>query len=127
MTPVFQANDASTFAKHHENIMRSLSHRIELAQAANDRSLVELLERERQQLNPAFTPMEVVRSSDRWLQALKQGVAKFLFGETELRVYQYYEGGDAWWYAFDPQTGECVYADSEAELQRWIDDNYCGK
>jgi hypothetical protein len=126
MTPTFSVNETALFTKHRENMLHSLSHRIAAAQATNDRPLVELLERERQQLAPTATPTGMVRSLDRGFQVLKQGVSKFLFGDTKLRVYQYSEGHDHWWYAFDPQTGDCVYADSEAELQRWIDENYHG-
>lgn len=127
MLPTVPIHDASVLAKHHDNMIRSLNQRMEAANAANDRQLVALLERERQQLNPMVTPDGMARSLDRWFQALRQNVVTVMGGPTELRVYEYQDGGDSWWYAFDPQTGDCVYADSEAELQRWIDDNYPGK
>lgn len=127
MLPTVPIHDASVLAKHHDNMIRSLSQRMEAANAANDRQLVALLERERQQLNPVVTSEGIARSLDRWIQGLKQGATNLIAGQTKLQVYQYRDGSDSWWYAFDPQSGNCVYADSEAELQGWIDDNYQGK
>ncbi len=63
-----------------------------------------------------------------WLENLKQIIAKALFVDnSELQVHQFMNGSDLMWYAFDPRTGQSVYADSEAELRIWIEDNYYGR
>jgi hypothetical protein len=122
-------------AKHQENIMSSLAHRLEIARAANNTRLVELLEQEKQQLtfnsghdgasrfrNNA-APHHLTRRS--WLHGLKQGIQQVF--SRDLQVHELVSGSDRWWYAFDPETGRCVYADSEAELRLWIKENYRGK
>lgn len=127
MTSTINPNVSQTFAKHQDNMMAALARRIEAAQAVNDLQLMKLLEQERQQIAPTTAPHRDRRSLSSRLKAFKQRVAEVLFGGTELQVYQYEQGSDQWWYAFDPQTGECVYADSEAELRLWIEQNYQGR
>lgn len=127
MNSTLHTADSQTFTKHHDNIMAILARRIEAAQAANNTQLIELLERERQEIAHTETSDRTVRSFAARFKAFKQYVVDALFGGSELQVFQYVEGSDHWWYAFDPQTGDCVYADSEAELRLWIEGNYQGK
>lgn len=123
---------SETFAKHQESMLASVSHRLEVAKASNDRRLIELLERERQQLESGYS---VPESSTQVLNAgIKAIVAPLLsrlqnwFAQrSALQVSQFVNGSDQWWYAFDPQTGKFVYADSEAELRLWIKENYQGR
>ncbi|MBD1824250.1 hypothetical protein H6F51_17395 [Cyanobacteria bacterium FACHB-DQ100] len=105
--------------------MAVLAHRIEAAQAAHNTQLIELLEREKQQLGQAATPHRGSLAAR--FNAFKQRVANAFSSKSELQVYQYEQGSDWWWYAFDPRTGDCVYADSEAELRLWIEQNYRGR
>lgn len=135
MANVLPANDFQLFAKHQDNIMASLTRRLEAARAANNSHLIELLEQEKQQIavkiehgkvvpNPKAAPSKT-KSGAHWFKALTQSIAQAF--SSELQVSQLVNGTDIWWYAFDPQTGRCVYADSEAELRLWIKQNYQGK
>lgn len=125
MTTTIDTGNSQFFAKHQDNIMATLAHRIEAAQAAHNTQLVELLEREKQQLGQATTPNRGSLAAK--FNAFKQGIVNTLARKSELQVYQYNQGTDWWWYAFDPRTGNCVYADSEAELRLWIEQNYRGR
>lgn len=126
MATVFDTDNSQISAKHYDNMMAALAHRIEAAQAAHNSQLIELLEREKQQLGQA-APFDQRRSLLARFKALTQKVVNAFARKTELQVYQYEQGNDAWWYAFDPSTGDCVYADSEAELRLWIEQNYRGR
>lgn len=124
MDNALHIND-STFHRHQDNIMASLARRVEAARAANDRRLIELLEQEKQQI--ASTTKLKTPSLVSWLKTFGQAVFKALRGESKLHVSQFINGSDRWWYAFNPHTGECVYADSEAELKLWIKQHYQGR
>jgi hypothetical protein len=73
------------------------------------------------QANPRLAAIHPSRSFTTWLTTLKQQITEALFGSYQLQVCQFMNGSDLWWYAFDPRTGDCVYADSEAELHLWIE------
>ncbi len=65
-----------------------------------------------------------------FIKQFKQFQKSLIEGFThrnDLQVRQFVNGSDMMWYAFDPTTGQCVYADSEAELRIWIEQNYQGK
>lgn len=112
--------------KHQDSIMASLTHRLKIAKANNDAHLVRLLEQERYQVAPK-APSDLVRSRTDWWKAITRYVADVLFGGTALQVVEMVDGRDRWWVASNPQTGEIVYADSEAELRLWIEENYQGQ
>jgi hypothetical protein len=102
--------------------MTSLAQRLQRARSANNFRLVQLLEDEKQQLEQEFSPP---KARSPWLTSLQNWLNSILFGNTELQVSQFVDSAnDQWWYAFDPQTGRCVYADSEIELRLWIKDHY---
>ena len=135
MATALHSTDAQLVAKHQTSMLASLSHRLEVAKATNNLQLVELLEREQQQV------VSRSRSSDAYpitWQSLSQQVVKQLKSlkthlmpaitrSSQLHVSHFAQGSDEWWYAFNPQTGQCVYADSEAELRLWIKENYQGQ
>jgi hypothetical protein len=73
------------------------------------------------QANPRLAATPPSRSFTTWLKTCKQKITEALFGSYQLQVCQFMNGSDLWWYAFDPRTGDCVYADSEAELRLWIE------
>lgn len=73
------------------------------------------------QSHPRLVSTPQSRSFTTWFKTLKQRITEALFGSYQLQVCQFMNGSDLWWYAFDPRTGECVYADSEAELRLWIE------
>ena len=103
-------------------MMTSLAHRLEAARVASNLPLIEQLEQERLQIT------DTVASGRRpWWQVLQENLAEALFGSTELKVHEFTNGSDRWWYAIDPRTGRYVYADSDAELRLWIRENYRGR
>jgi hypothetical protein len=118
------SNHSAPWNRHYDSMMASLSRRLEVARVAKDSRLVELLEQEKRQISTALPQSQPGRSN--WVQTLKQKLADLAFGGTELRVCRFANGSDLWWYAIDPQTGHYVYADSEAELRLWIQQNYQG-
>ncbi len=60
------------------------------------------------------------------LKKFQKSLVETFAHRNELQVHQFANGSDLLWYAFDPMTGNCIYADSEAELRVWIDQNYQG-
>jgi hypothetical protein len=119
--------DNPLLSRHRDNIMASLTQRLQRARNANDLQLVQLLEQEKQQIEQEVTQLEAASRSP-WLSSIQHWLNSILFGNAELQVSQFVDGdSDEWWYAFDPQTGRCVYADSEAELRLWIKNNYQGR
>ncbi len=126
MTNVLHLHERYSRDKHQDSMMASLTHRLAIARANNNVSLVALLEQEKQQVAPRATS-GAVRSRTDWWKAITQYVADVLFGGTDLQVVEMVDGRDRWWVASNPQTGEIVYADSEAELRLWIEENYQGQ
>jgi hypothetical protein len=61
------------------------------------------------------------------LKKFQKALIEAFAHRNELQAHQFVNGSDMMWYAFDPTTGQCVYADSEAELRIWIEENYQGK
>lgn len=106
--------------------MASLSHRLDVARANNNAHLVALLEREKQQVAPKDTA-DAFQAHGNWWSTMTQFVMNWLFGGSELQVSEIVDGRDRWWVASNPQTGQLVYADSEAELRLWIEENYQGR
>ncbi|WP_203031953.1 hypothetical protein [Leptolyngbya sp. Cla-17] len=105
--------------------MTSLAERLQRAESANDFRLVQLLEQEKKQIEQEVHQLE---PRSLWLNTLQNWLNRMLFNKNELQVSQFVDGAnDQWWYAFDPQSGSCVYADSEAELRLWIKNNYQGR
>lgn len=105
--------------------MTSLAQRLQRARSADNFRLVQLLEQEQKQLEQEASSSE---SRSHWFTNTQNWLNSLLFGKTDLQVSQFVDSiNDQWWYAFDPQTGKCVYADSEAELRLWIKNNYQGQ
>ncbi len=121
MANTLPVRDDQILSRHRDNILTALSHRLQRAKKANDLRLVQLLEQERQQIEQEVPPLKSRSRGSNPIQTWLNGI---LFGKTELQVSQFVDSAkDNWWYAFDPQTGRCVYADSEVELRLWIKDN----
>lgn len=125
MTNIFYVHDDLPLSRHQDNIMTSLAQRLQRAKSSNDLRLIQLLEQEKKQIEQKVLPLE---SRSRGLTTIQNWLSDRLFGKDGLQVSQFVDSAkDNWWYAFDPQTGNCVYADSEAELRLWIKDNYQGR
>lgn len=128
MDEALHLTSSEIFAKHQDSMMSSLAHRLEVAKAENNVQLLELLEEEKRQLAHLYPePAQPFRSLLDSLKSLWQNFRLAFLSDSSLKVFEYLEGNDHWWYAFDPQTGQCVYADSQAELLLWIKENYQGQ
>ncbi|MGB8700590.1 MAG: hypothetical protein WCD18_14330 [Thermosynechococcaceae cyanobacterium] len=127
MAHSLQADSTQIHATHLSNMLDSLAYRLTAAKAAHNAHLVALLEQEKRQIEAELTPRNWMRSLQAGVQALETGLQTLLFGSATLQVHEYSAGADHWWYAFDPNTGNCVYSDSEAEVRQWIEENYQGK
>lgn len=126
MNQTLHAPEGQSLTKQRDTLLRLLSHRLEIAKASRNFQLIELLEQEKQQLItdkalPKASKSPITQLND-WVQKLLHAISR----NTELEAFQFQNGSDLWWYAFDPRTGRCVYADSEAELRLWIETNYTG-
>ncbi|WP_404786480.1 hypothetical protein [Altericista sp. CCNU0014] len=127
MAHALQIGESQVSAAHRHSMMHSLAHRLEAARTARNAQLIELLEREKRQLAGEAGNRGFLESIEAWLKSIAEGLNQAFFGGTTLQVSEFTSGSDRWWYAFDPQTGEQVYADSEIELRLWIKENYRGK
>jgi hypothetical protein len=106
--------------------MASLAHRLEVARAADNARLVALLEQEKQQVTPARS-YDIEPSPKNWWLTAVQHITQVFLGRASLQVCEVVDGSDRWWVASDPKTGQVVYADSEAEMRLWIEENYQGR
>ncbi len=120
--------DAQTLAKHQDNMMASLARRLEAARAAENMELLQLLEQEQRQLaklTGSASQSQLISGMLTWLKSLTQTVVDALNQPHELEVQQITDpAGVSWWYAWDPRTGKCLYADTENEVRMWIEQNY---
>lgn len=121
-------HDFELEARHQANIVASLSRRLAIAKATNNLSLVELLEQERRQIILETTRARITKLNglaalvDRF-DRFCQGFVKAIF-HPEVRIWQTTDGvGGVYWNAYDPQSGQTITTDSEAELRVWIEQN----
>jgi hypothetical protein len=117
-------NPYQTAAAHHQSMMDSLQHRSQAAQSKRDKRLLELLEQEKDQLRKEICHPNAWQTLQSGFHSVQKGINKILFGGSTLQVNEFDVGSDHFWFASDPMTGKCVYADSESELRLWIEENY---
>jgi hypothetical protein len=123
----FHPTSTPVQSQHYANIEESLSHRLEVAKAANNPRLVSLLEQERRQIRQQAKAEGLLQGEHNWLQNTWHKIAS-LFTDSTLQVWQATDdAGNLWWCAYDPQTGKSVYADTETEMRLWIQQNYRGQ
>lgn len=123
MTNVLQTEDKALGRKHYENVVSSLNHRLAIAKANRDQRLVELLEQEKRQIaGDAIQPRVSLQQN---LTTLWHDLVALVRGDANLRVWQTMDQlGERWWCAYNPQTGQSMYTDSETEMRIWIESNY---
>jgi hypothetical protein len=117
-------NPYQTDPAHHQSMMDSLQRRWEAAQAKKDKRLLGLLEQEKYQLRKEVYHPNAWQALQSGFYSVQKGINRILFGGSTLQVNEFDVGSDHFWFASDPRTGECVYADSESELRLWIEENY---
>jgi hypothetical protein len=126
MSSIVHASPYQIDLRHQASMMASLSYRLKVALETQNFQLVELLEREKQQIESDSSGYRMTRSLMGWLEVIQGFWAELTWSYPELKFYEYANGTDYWWYTFDPQTGRCIYADSEAELRLWVKENLAG-
>ncbi|ASC69940.1 hypothetical protein XM38_008700 [Halomicronema hongdechloris C2206] len=108
---------------HRTNLLARLEQRIAAAQIRHDEQLLALLEQERQQLQMGWGQSNDGNRLVRFWQWLERA----LWSPPELQVKSLQDkAGQLWWYAFDPRTGKTLYAESETDVIKWIEDNHLG-
>lgn len=128
MANTLWVNDSHLFVKHQASMEASLAHRLEVARAAHNTQLIALLEREAQQIK-AQTPhsggiAQVFNNILHWWANVKQN----LENSTKLSVEKVVdEAGVTWWYAHDPRSGKTLFAETDTEVLRWIEENNLGE
>lgn len=80
---------------------------------------------EYQELELISTPKPATKTN-KWnlstkLSQIWQFLMTVLNQKSEVQIYQIYEGGINWWYAYDPATGEAVYLESETDVELWLE------
>ena len=130
MANALHINDSDLLAQHRENIIASLSHRLEVARATHNTQLIALLEQEQRQLKAQVTFGKAGSLSafsnrvKRWWSEIINAIEN----SNKLSVEQVVdETGSVWWYAYDPCTGKTLHAETETEVMQWIEDNRLGR
>ncbi len=118
------ANQSNLSSVHTANLLAQLSHRLEVAKAHQNQSLVAALESEYAQLMAPTTSTTV---GDR-LQRLWLSFASTLSEWTKVHIEQTVDAkGKPCWYAYNPQAGQSVVTGSEDEMRQWITRSYWGR
>ncbi|MDX2096711.1 MAG: hypothetical protein SFW36_02960 [Leptolyngbyaceae cyanobacterium bins.59] len=115
------------FAKHRANLLASLDRRLLIARAMQNTQLVAQLEEERRQLDREWGHHSGWSNFVNWFQTVTQKVQEAINSHSELSVDRIQdESGFVLWRAYDPQSGKTLYAESQSEVVKWIEDNGLG-
>jgi hypothetical protein len=104
-------------------MIASLYHRLEVAKASQNQTLIQLLEQEQRQLEAQFAPSSPLELLLDWFSKLRSALGKLCFGTQGIQIREFSNGYDYWWYACDFEAGRCFYADSKAELAVWLQEH----
>lgn len=132
MTSILHSHPSSpAIAQQHlNNMSASLAHRIEIARANNDQQLLTQLQYEQKQLESLQSPRSFSGTSsylNRFRRFWKQVVVA-IQNADKLHVEKHEDvSGEVWWYAHDPRSNKTLWANSEAEIVKWIEDNNLGR
>lgn len=118
----------SLTARHRANMVRSLTRRLQAAEARHDAALIAQLRQEERQLvnstataSSSFAPGHHFRTI--WNQFMNT-----VTHWSDLKVSEFTDSnGQHWWYGYDPITGRAIYAESDNELRSWIETYYAGR
>lgn len=124
-----QSNDFTLLAQHRANLLADVERRLAVARAAGNQSLQKLLEGERQQLKSIWDrPASEVTPSGAagWdLRHVWQQVLDYFQHPLQVE-HAVDEQGRIWWYACDHHSGKTLFAETEADVIKWIEDNRLG-
>ncbi|MEM9904918.1 MAG: hypothetical protein AAF921_07840 [Cyanobacteria bacterium P01_D01_bin.44] len=116
-----KAAQTETKATHQANLLALLSHRLDVAKANNNQSLVSALEQEYEQLT-RFTQPPSIGS---WLQQKWMSFAETLSDWSKVHIEKRVDDqGNTRWYAYNPQAGQAIHTESEADMHSWIKKTY---
>jgi hypothetical protein len=117
-------NQSDLGSTHQANVLIQLAHRLEVAKAHHNLSLVAALENEYQQLTSLGQRATVISFGSR-LQLLWLRFAKTLSDWNKVHIEQTVDAnGQRSWYAYNPQSSEALVTGSKADLQQWIKKSY---
>lgn len=106
---------------HQLSILASLEHRMQVAKLNQNLGLVQLLEIEKKGITPISVKFNDSRSPRNWLKKFIHSFIDNFVPKTGLQIKQLSDlEGNQWWYAYNPQTGKSIYADSDSEIRHWI-------
>ena len=106
---------------HRANLLTQLAHRLEVARAHQNLSLIAALEYEQAQLT---VPTQSLGFGDR-IQQLWMSFSTTLSEWTKVHIEQTVDAkGKPCWYAYNPQVGQAIVTESESEMRQWIRSNY---
>jgi len=123
-------SDFQLYNQHYENLLAHLSRRMEAARQRNDRRLLAMLEQEQRQLQAEWSApaMPAIAHPANGLRAWWQRLMTVIENSSKLQVEQLQgAGGAVCWYAYDPSSGKALYAESESDVVKWIEDNRLGR
>lgn len=129
MTTVLHKHSPAIAKQHLKNIVSSLEHRIEVARENHDSRLLELLLKEKAQLESfpgqwASVPRTLINTLGHLWHQIQQAIENADRLHVEKIVD---EAGNVWWYAHDPHTGKALWAETQSEVVKWIEDNDLGR
>ncbi len=126
-------SDPQLREKHFSSLANLLAHRLEVAKAYHNDSLVSLLEREYQQLMrthqaerlQAHHGDEPFGAIAAWWHGIWSNFADTIPGLYQLQILESVDRqGQTVWQAYYPKTGQVFSSSSQAELQAWVQENY---
>ncbi|MEL6222808.1 MAG: hypothetical protein AAFR31_09240 [Cyanobacteria bacterium J06627_8] len=122
-------NHSPAIAKRHvSNMASTLERRIEAARSSQNYQLLELLLKEKEQLDSLpgqriYSPTSIPGK----IKLLWNQIVASIRNTNKLHVEKIVDlSGNVWWYAHDPSTGKTQWAASESEVVKWIEDNNLG-
>lgn len=124
---LYSHSSSSAIAQQHlNNISASLAHRLEVARANNDYDLLWQLQQEQNRLNSLHRAGSNTKAHG--LKQFWKQVVAAIQNADQLNVEKIVdESGETWWYAHDPRTNKTLWAESQSEIVKWIEDNNLGQ
>ncbi|MEM9945176.1 MAG: hypothetical protein AAF810_03840 [Cyanobacteria bacterium P01_D01_bin.36] len=119
-------NQSNLSSTHTANLLEKLSHRLDVAKAHQNLSLVAALEAEYAQLTETASATAVTYATlSHRLQRLWMSFAETLSEWTKVQIEETVNAnGQHSWYAYNPQSGQAVFTESKVEMQQWVKKNY---
>ncbi len=115
------SNVSDSYKKHLTSMWESLEHRIAVARSNQNTELLAMLELEKSAIAPYRVATKMIAPVNP-VDSLWQGLRSFLFPKSEITIKQVCDrAGNQWWYAYNPSTGQAIYADNDSEMRMWIE------